>query len=74
MIKLLELAFEVVRQLPEDRQDELAQGLIQAAETKKRALNQAQLDSIDRGIADANAGSFASNEEIEALRAKYRPV
>jgi hypothetical protein len=32
--KLLEQEFEVVRQLPEDRQDELAQGLIQAAKIK----------------------------------------
>jgi hypothetical protein len=74
MTKLLDQAIEVVRQLPEDHQDELAQGLIQAAESKRRTLNQAQLDSIDRGIADANAGRFASNEEVEALRAKYRPV
>lgn len=36
------------------------------------ALNEWQIAKIKEGIADADAGRFASDEEVEAVFARYR--
>ena len=72
MTKLLDQAIEAVRRLPEERQNELAEALAAAASSEPRKYTDAQLEAIDEGIADANAGRFVSDSELSAFLAKYR--
>jgi len=72
MTKLLEEAIAAVRKLPEQRQDELAEVLRAASETRANAHTKEQRDAIEAGIADADAGRFASDDEVAALFSKYR--
>ena len=68
----LDTAIAAVRDLPEARQDELADAILAAANTADRSYTPAQLQAIDEGIADAEAGRFASEEDVERLFARFR--
>jgi hypothetical protein len=70
MAKLLEQALEALRNLPPERQAELAEVITMAAEEGSGHCSRAQLDAIDEGIADA--GRFASDTDVKALFAKFR--
>jgi predicted transcriptional regulator len=64
-----------VQSWPEDAQLELAQ-IVDEIEAELRGgvyrPTQAELRGIERGLREAAAGKFASDEEIEAIFAKYR--
>ena len=72
MTKSLEQAIEALRKLPPKRQDELAEVITMVAGEQTAQHTKAQLDAIDEGIADADAGRFVSDLEVSALFAKYR--
>ena len=72
MTKLLEQAIEALRKLPPQRQDELAEVITMVAGEQATQHTEAQLATIDEGIADADAGRFVSDIEVSALFAKYR--
>jgi predicted transcriptional regulator len=72
MTKQLEQAFEAVRKLPAERQNELAEALEAAADMAPRSYTNDQLAALDEGIADADAGRFVSDTDLAKLFAKYR--
>jgi len=72
MIKLLEQAIEAVRKLSPERQDELAELLLMASSKTPLRVSDEERLAIDAGLADANAGRFASDGDVEALFAKHR--
>jgi predicted transcriptional regulator len=63
---------EALERLSPERQRELADVLQQLADTP--TLSCEQKGAIDEGIAQADAGDFASDEEVAALFARYRDV
>ncbi len=72
MSSKLEQALDALRKLPEERQDELAEALYLGAQTTTENHTAAQLAAIDEGIADAEAGRFASDQEVAVLLARFR--
>jgi len=75
MTKLLELAFEEAKQLSPEEQDELARTIMEivhGGEEGVYVLSEEEEAAIEVGLAEADRGEFASEEEIEAIFAKYR--
>ena len=72
MTKLLEQAIKAIRRLPAKRQDELAAAMLEVTKPSPGGYTEAQLAAIDEGIADADAGRFVSDEDIERFFARYR--
>ena len=69
MTKLLDQAIEKVRKLPEADQNDTAEMLLWAIETRGGSipLDDETASAIDEGLADARRGDFASEAEIAAL-------
>ncbi len=72
MTKLLEKAIEAVRKLAPERQDEVAGMILSASSEAPVELTAEELEAVEAGLADADAGRFATDEEVEALFAKFR--
>jgi predicted transcriptional regulator len=72
MTKLLEKAIEVVRKLAPERQDEVASMILSVSSEAPVELTVDELQAVEAGLADADAGRFATDEEVEALFAKFR--
>jgi len=74
MTKLLELAFEEAKQLSPEEQDELARTIMEIVRGGEDVyvLSEEEEAAIEVGLAEADRGEFASEEEIEAIFAKYR--
>ena len=73
MTKLLEQALETIRKLPATKQDEIAQAILDAAaeDEEDEDVDAADLPSLLEGLADADAGKFATDEEVEAAYARF---
>ena len=73
MTKLLEQALDTVRKLPATRQDEIAQAILDAAidADDEEDVDPADLASLLEGMADADAGRFATDEEVEAAFRRF---
>jgi hypothetical protein len=74
MTKLLDEAFEVVRQLPPHDQDDIARVIFQLAGTdlaEPVPLSPEEREAIARSQDAAARGEFATDEEMQALEAKY---
>jgi predicted transcriptional regulator len=72
--KLLDEAFEAVRRLPPRDQDEIARAIFQLAGadlTGPVPLSPEEREAIDCSQAAAARGEFATDEEIQAIWAKY---
>ncbi len=69
MTKLLDQAIEKVRKLPDADQDEAAEMLLWAIETRNAPipLDEETAAAIDEGLAQARRGEFASDAAIDAL-------
>jgi predicted transcriptional regulator len=69
MTKLLDQAIEKVRELPEADQDDAAEMLLWAIETRgvPIPLDDETAAAIEEGLAQARRGEFASDAEIAAL-------
>ncbi len=74
MTKLLEKAIAAVRKLSPERQDELAEVLLSASSDIPLQVTEDERLAIEAGLADANAGRFATGEDVHALFAKHRTV
>ncbi len=73
MTKLMQKAVETISILPEDRQDELARMLIHAAVqgANPYVLTAEERSAVEGGLAEARRGEFASDQEVDAVYAKY---
>lgn len=72
--KLMDKAIEAIRHLPETQQDELAQAMLAAANMPAVEYTPQLLAAIDEGIADADAGRFVSDDDVESLFSRFRPA
>ena len=67
---------ESIATWPEEDQEELLEAA-RGIEARRRGLYRAtpeELRGIDRGLEDARHGRFASDDEVAAVRAKFRGV
>ena len=73
MTKLLEQALDTVRKLTATRQDEIAHAILDAAidADDEEDVDPADLASLLEGMADADAGRFATDEEVEAAFRRF---
>jgi hypothetical protein len=74
MTDLLEQAFERVRTLPPDTQDEYARVLLRLAgedDGDVYRLTPEEVASLSISIAQAERGEFASEDEVRAVWAKH---
>jgi predicted transcriptional regulator len=72
MTKLLEQALETIRKLAPAKQDEIAQAILDAAaDDGEEDVDPADLPSLLEALADAEAGRFASSEEVEAAFRRF---
>jgi hypothetical protein len=67
MTRLLEKAIAVIRELPEARQDEIANLLLFEVGEKALSLTAEENRAIDEGSADATAGRFATPESVSRI-------
>lgn len=73
MTKLLEQAFEALRQLPPERQDAIAHRLLfEAANDEPDDIEPEHLDAVLEGLEQARRGEFASDEAVEAAFRRFR--
>ncbi|MFN3546567.1 MAG: hypothetical protein ACK4U0_03670 [Mesorhizobium sp.] len=75
MTRLLEIAIEAARQLEPAEQDELARAIMEmvnGADEGVYVLSDEERAAVEIGIAQADRGEFATDEEVAALFAKYR--
>ena len=75
MTKLLEKAFEAVRQLPEYSQDEIARAMLILAQSdaEPERIDPAHLRAVIEGLAQAKRREFASDAEVEAAFRRFDP-
>lgn len=73
MTVLLQQAFESLRDLPDDMQDEVVRMLLQLSGTDQPAvtLDAAEAASFDASLQEADRGEFATDERIRAIWAKH---
>lgn len=68
----MDKAIATIRQLPDARQDELAEAMLAVANMPPVECTPEQLAAIDEGIADADAGRFVSDADVEKLFSQFR--
>jgi hypothetical protein len=76
MISALREALKAAETWPEEDQEALV-AAVRDIEAQRSGVYEAtpeELAAVDRGLADARAGRFASEEEINAIKAKFRGV
>ena len=74
MTMRLEEAIDAVRKLPEARQEELAEAIeLMLKQPPSMDYTSEQNRAIEEGIADADAGRFATEEELERTFSRFRP-
>jgi hypothetical protein len=73
MTKLLDRAFETVRGLPPEVQDDLARVLLQLAGEDQPVvqLSAEEEASFDESLGQADRGEFATDEQVRAIWAKH---
>lgn len=73
MTKLLEQAFQTVRGLPPEMQDELARMLLQLAGENQPVLELSAEEeaSFEKSLAQADRGEFAPDAQVRAIWAKH---
>lgn len=73
MIPALKDVLKAAETWPEEDQEALAEAArdIEAQRSGVYDATPEELAAVDRGLADARAGRFASEEEINAIKAKF---
>ena len=73
MTKLLEKAVELVRRLPPQSQDEIAEAMLNlaAGEAEPEEIDPAHLPSVLEGLEQARRGEFVTDEQVEALFRRF---
>jgi predicted transcriptional regulator len=74
MISALKDAFKAAETWPEEDQEALVEAArdIEAQRTGLYEATPEELAAVDRGLADAREGRFASDEEVERVKARFR--
>ena len=72
MTKLMEKAISKLRALPQERQDELAELIIDLAQEAHYTLTAAQRAEVTAAMDEADRGEFATESELAALWKKFR--
>ena len=75
MTRLLEIAIEAARQLDPAEQDELARTIMEivgGANESVYVLSEEERAALERSRDCVRRGEFVSEEELEAMLAKYR--
>ena len=72
MTKLLDTAIATIRRLPEEEQDLAAEMLMIIADRANGvyALDDDEREAVKRGLAEADRGDFASDDDVEAVLQK----
>jgi hypothetical protein len=75
MTKLLERALEVVRRLPPESQNEIAQAMLHLAATEgpSERVFPSHLAAVLEGLAQAQRRDFSSDSEVEAAFRRFNP-
>lgn len=73
MTKLLEQAFEAVRRLPAQSQDEIARAILDLAtgDAEPELVDPAHLAAVLEGLAQAKRREFATDVEVEAAFRRF---
>jgi predicted transcriptional regulator len=71
MTKLMEKAISRLRRLPKERQDELAEAILDLADEANYTLTAAQVAEVTAAIQEAERGEFATESELAALWKKF---
>ena len=73
MTKLLERAIETMRGMSANQQDEIAQAILDIADGLEadEDIDPAALPGVIEGLADAEAGRFATEAEIETVYRRF---
>jgi predicted transcriptional regulator len=77
MTKLLDDEVDALRAVPASKQDEIARALISLTRgelesgSDEEELDPADIPGLLEGIADADAGRFATDEDMEAIFARF---
>ena len=75
MTKLLEQAIETVRALSPNEQDAIAREMLALADDEnsedEEDIDPADLKAVLEGIADADAGRIATDEDVEAAFRRF---
>ena len=68
MSELLQQALDIVRRLPSERQDNIARMMLRLAEGENNPeqIERDDLPAVLGGLAQARAGEFATEQEVEA--------
>ena len=74
MTTRLERAFEAARRLPADRQEEIAEVVEAAVQEPAYMLTPNQVKELEEAIKEADAGNFATAQEVEELFARFGRV
>lgn len=73
MSDLVERAVTTLRNLPPERQEELAQMLLFYADQEMVWLTPEEEADLAESLAQADRGEFATDEEVRAVWAKFDP-
>jgi predicted transcriptional regulator len=73
MTKLLHDAIERLKELPEERQNELARMLIDvaASDLAPYVLTDEERKAVEEGLAEIERGEIASDEEVAAMWSRF---
>ncbi len=71
MTTLLDQGIQAIRELPEDRQDFAGEILLTLAGAPRHALTPEQIEDLKLGIAQADRGEFAGDEEVARMWKKF---
>jgi hypothetical protein len=72
MTTLLDQGIQAIRELPEDRQDFAGEILLTLAATAPHyVLTPEQIEDLKLGIAQADRGEFASDEDVARMWKKF---
>jgi hypothetical protein len=76
MISALKDAFKAAETWPEEDQEALLAAArdIEAERSGVYEATPEELAAVDRGLADAREGRFASDEEVARVKARFRSV
>ena len=75
MTRLLDIAIDAATQLAPERQDEIARAILEIVSIEHGdvvTLSDADRAAVRKSREHAQRGDFASNEEVEAVIARYR--
>jgi hypothetical protein len=71
MTKLLDRAILKLRELPAERQDELAEVILDLAAQRRYGLSDEQLSQVESAVGEAERGEFATETQLAQLWKKF---